>query len=302
MTEPVIITVGGGKGGVGKSVVTSNIGALLACETVKVGFVDADLSGANLHHCLGVKRPRTGLQDFLAGRARLLSDTAIETVVPHTWLISGTSDNVSVSNPTFGQKQKLIQGIRRCSAGYILVDLGAGADADVGDFFAAFEIGIVVSDALPTSIENAYGYLKNGLIRGLCHLFPGDREMQAQIKTRSDPAAAAGSATMGELLNSLEPAFPVQTVRMRQWLHRRRSLLVLNMVRTPDDVAVGRRFVDIVKRYLAIDMFYIGYVVHAMEVRSSVKHMRPVVLDGSAPAVRECFDAIVSNIQSLTRK
>jgi len=65
MKDPIIISVGGGKGGIGKSTITANIGASLTLKGYSVGYIDADLGGANLHLCLGVKRPYAGLQDYI---------------------------------------------------------------------------------------------------------------------------------------------------------------------------------------------------------------------------------------------
>ena len=53
MTAPRTIAVGGGKGGVGKSLVAANLAVALADEGLAVVAVDADLAGANLHSCLG---------------------------------------------------------------------------------------------------------------------------------------------------------------------------------------------------------------------------------------------------------
>ena len=88
-----------------------------------------------------------------------------------SWLISGASDILELANPNFAQKQKIINNLKKLDADYILVDLGAGSSFHVTDFFAAFPYGIIVTDGLPTSIENAYGYLKNGIIRGMVRLF-----------------------------------------------------------------------------------------------------------------------------------
>ena len=46
--------VGGGKGGIGKSLLTAALGWQLARMGKRVVLVDADLGGANLHTCLGV--------------------------------------------------------------------------------------------------------------------------------------------------------------------------------------------------------------------------------------------------------
>ena len=62
---PRIWAIGGGKGGVGKSVIATNLAATLAGAGKKVVLVDADLGGANLHTLLGVPNPKTSLSDFI---------------------------------------------------------------------------------------------------------------------------------------------------------------------------------------------------------------------------------------------
>ncbi len=49
--------MGGGKGGIGKTLVSANLGIALAQAGMRVLLVDADLGGANLHTCLGVGQP-----------------------------------------------------------------------------------------------------------------------------------------------------------------------------------------------------------------------------------------------------
>ena len=60
-----IITVGGGKGGVGKSIVALNLAAVLAHDGYQVVIADMDLGAANQHLLLGLRNPAMGLQDLL---------------------------------------------------------------------------------------------------------------------------------------------------------------------------------------------------------------------------------------------
>ena len=57
--------IGGGKGGVGKSITTVMLGAMLARLGKKVLLVDADLGGSNLHTLLGIRYPAHTLADFI---------------------------------------------------------------------------------------------------------------------------------------------------------------------------------------------------------------------------------------------
>ena len=88
-----IIAVGGGKGGVGKSLVTSSLGICLAQHGKKVVVVDADLGGANLHTCLGQSTPDRTLSDFINRRVDSIEAVIMETGVKNLGLISGAHDH-----------------------------------------------------------------------------------------------------------------------------------------------------------------------------------------------------------------
>src|SRR5580765_2846068 len=51
-----VLAIGSGKGGVGKSTVSANLGAALAATGARVGLLDADIYGPNLPRMLGVHR------------------------------------------------------------------------------------------------------------------------------------------------------------------------------------------------------------------------------------------------------
>jgi flagellar biosynthesis protein FlhG len=301
MTNPVIVSVGGGKGGVGKSTVSANLGALLVRSGRSVGFIDADLGGANLHLCLGIRRPATGLQDYLRGKSRDLREVAVPTKLARSWLISGASDILELANPTFAYKQKIIRNLAKMEADFIFVDLGAGSDNNVTDFFAAFPYGVIVTDGLPTSVENAYGFLKNGVLRGLVRMFSGHAKLQNHIKRFADPESGRNYATVDEMVNGLQDKYPDATKPIRSWLQQRRTFLVLNMVRDAGDVKVGERFTTMVKKYLSIRMQYIGYVVYSSEMRDSIKAMLPLVEYNPESKASECFQAIAQNLIALTK-
>lgn len=298
--EPVIVSVGGGKGGVGKSTVSSNLGAALVRSGYSVGYIDADLGGANLHTCLGMKRPATTLQNFLAGEHKTLAEVAVPTPVPKTWLISGAGEFLELANPNFGQKQKILNGIKSLEADYILVDLGAGSHTIVSDFFAAFPHNITVTDCLPTSIENAYGFLKSGIFRGLIRLFPGREDIQKLLKGYTSHKSGKTAPTLDNMLEQLELKCPEEVKTMRDWLDGRKLFLVLNMVRGQGEIMVGEGFTGIVQKYLSVSLRYIGYSIYTSDIRTSLQSLGPAVVQNN-PQMAGCFDAIATNLIKLSR-
>jgi flagellar biosynthesis protein FlhG len=298
MSDPVIISVGGGKGGVGKSTISANLGAALVRHGHSVGYVDADLGGANLHTCLGMRRPALTLQKFLSGGCRSLSDVAVSTPVPRSWLISGAGDFLEVANPNFAQKQDILNGIKALEADYIIVDLGAGSHAIISDFFAAFPHSVTVTDSMPTSVENAYTFLKNGIFRGLLRLFPDRDDIQKLVKAYTNLKGGVSAPTLENMFSQLEARCPKEVVAMREWLDSRRLFLVLNMIRGQEEVMVGEGFTGIVQKYLSVPLRYIGYLVYTPEIRASLKKLGPAVLQNNRQ-VAECFDAITGNLKAV---
>ncbi len=55
-----IIPIASGKGGVGKTIFTANLGIALANKGKTVIAIDLDLGSSNLHTCLGIKNRHPG--------------------------------------------------------------------------------------------------------------------------------------------------------------------------------------------------------------------------------------------------
>ena len=138
---PRIWTVGGGKGGVGKSVVAASLAAAIAGTGRRCAAIDADLGGANLHTLLGVSRPRRTLSHLLTGEVGSLAELMVHTSVPNLWLVSGNEALLEMANPKHGQKEMLYRHIRGLDVDDVLLDLGAGSAFNFLDFFCSLGAG-----------------------------------------------------------------------------------------------------------------------------------------------------------------
>ena len=103
-----IWAVGGGKGGVGKSLVTANISICLALMGHKVTAIDLDLGGANLHTCLGVPIPDRTLSDYLTKKANSIKDLTTPTSIENLSIISGAQDELGMASLRSMQKNLLL--------------------------------------------------------------------------------------------------------------------------------------------------------------------------------------------------
>ena len=110
---PTIISVASGKGGVGKSMVVSNLGLLLARKGQRVILVDMDIGGANLHILFGMFHPPSTLTDFFTSRTTNLEDMAHPLASPSFLrLIPGTGETLITANLQHAKKKRLIRHLK----------------------------------------------------------------------------------------------------------------------------------------------------------------------------------------------
>jgi len=198
-----LIPFGGGKGGVGKTFVAANIAATLARAGHRVVAVDGDLEGANLHTALGVRRPRSSVAEYVAQREedvhKLLEDTSIENLR----LIAATRPNLANPQPNHARRVSFIRALRGISADFVLLDLGAGTDAAVMDYFMVCDDGIVVVAPEPTSVENAYAFMRAAFYRRLrlSMISPAVRKL---VGVAMDERNERGIRTPFDLLREVE--------------------------------------------------------------------------------------------------
>src|SRR5580658_2721032 len=124
---PQIVAIGGGKGGVGKSLVAANVGIFLATLGKRVTIVDGAFGAPNLHLFAGVPRPSRTLAEAISGDAQL-ADLAVVTHVPGMRLIAGAFDPASAASPDVESARQLASGLRELPADWVVIDLAPGLD------------------------------------------------------------------------------------------------------------------------------------------------------------------------------
>jgi flagellar biosynthesis protein FlhG len=159
------LAIGSGKGGVGKSTLALGIAWAAAERGVRTALVDADLGLANLDILCGLQPVRTAA-DWLAGRAPLAECFA--RVAPRLWLLPGASGVARMADLAPPQRVRLHGGLARVAAhvDLMVLDLGAGLGAGTLDLAVAADRLLVVCTPEPTSLADAYGFVKACARRG----------------------------------------------------------------------------------------------------------------------------------------
>lgn len=273
-----IIAVGGGKGGVGKSLVTSSLGISLARHGKRVVVVDADLGGANLHTCLGLTNPTRTLSDFINRRVPKIEDVILETGVKNLGLMSGAHDHLTASNLKYFQKTRLLSKISQVDADIILLDIGAGISFNIVDFFLIAEQGILVVVPEPSSIENAYRFLKMSFYR---HLWQSLKASPARrvVEQAMDQKNQQGIRTPFDLLEVVERLDATAGRYLKEQALRFRPRLLVNQVRYPEDARLGQSMATVCRKHLGIDIDALGSIGFDESVWRANRKRRPFMLD-----------------------
>ena len=271
-----LISVGGGKGGVGKSFLVANIATCLARAGHRVIAVDSDLEGANLHTLLGVPAPAASLADFVAQRVDDLGKLIIDTPIPGLQLIAGTHANLSDAQPTHLRRVRLMRAMRRLQADFVLLDLGAGVHSAVLDYFLVADDGLVVLSPEPTSVENAYTFLRAAFYRRMRLAMVG-HGVRKLVTTAMDQRNERGLRTPLDLLREIEAIDSSDGARFVQTMREFRPRIVINNVRTAEDIKLGFAVCSVCRKYFGIEAEYLGYVNQDDDVRLSVANRIPLV-------------------------
>jgi len=149
-----VLTVTSGKGGVGKTTATANLGAALAAEGAKVVCVDADIGLRNLDVVLGLEnRIVYDIVDIVEGRCRLRQALIRDKRLPDLFLIPAaqTRDKSAVSP---SDMVRLCNDLRE-EHDWILIDSPAGIERGFRNAIAPADVVLVVTNPEVSAVRDA---------------------------------------------------------------------------------------------------------------------------------------------------
>ena len=282
--EGEIWAVGGGKGGTGKTFITSSAGTYLARKGRQVVLVDMDIGGANLHTFFGISRPQKSLTSFFEMGASLAD-----------LVVTGDIHSMASDKVTFSQKLKLFRQIMKLNAQTVIVDLGAGSHNNTLDTFLIADKMIVVLVPEVIAIENMYHFIKNSLFRKVKLTLKeyGFKEIVQHIWDRRQ---SYGIANLKELIDYLRESFSYIGTILDHELSTFQIHIVLNMVRNNQDILLGASIKSVMTKYLGIPIHYSGYVEYNDAVWKSVRERKPFMMNYLATGCAKEIEITVENL------
>ncbi|MFA6033779.1 MAG: P-loop NTPase [Myxococcota bacterium] len=273
MRKP-ILAFGGGKGGVGKSFLSTNVSIHLARTGLKVAVIDCDLGGANLHTFLGMNLPKVTLSDYISHKIPTLAEALVGSPYENLWLGTGVLRDLTAVNFKHTQKMRLIRAIRDLDFDVTVLDLGAGTSFNVLDFFGQADLGVLVTLPEPTAVENCYRFLKSSFFRYLRH-----DEKDERLKALLDEAMTGEGPIRGpfELVKAAEAVSMDAAHRYSEELNVFRPGLIINQVRSQDDRALSGVISSALKRFYGFHVRPLGEISYDDSIWRSIRQRAPLM-------------------------
>jgi len=300
-----LITVGGGRGGVGKSVIAESLAVYFAQLGKPVVLVDADPTGANLHSHFGLSAARkqpsldgleTGFRD--GDPLSAWNDALVQTAVPGLRLLPAAHDSIDLPLALrASRKSRWLSRLRALPAEYLVVDVGPGHGAVAVDLMLAADLAIVVTVPEPPAIETTYRFLRAAFVRRVRRSLLSDK-----FRLGLFDRALRG-------LGFLPP--PIELVRALTkverelanlaWMEARRMRLhlVVNQTRVRADQDLGQQMCDLGARHYGLALDELGHVEHDDTVWLAVRRNRPLLIDSPASKAARNVERIARRVLAL---
>ncbi len=292
-----ILAIVGPKGGVGKTTISANLAIALSKMGKTVIAVDLDFGGANLHTVFGLREPKYTLNDFILNKVSNLSNIVLDTSISNLKIICG-GDIPGIANLHYQKKLKLIRNLSALESDLVLLDLAAGSSTNVVDFLVIAQNGLLITTPEVPSLLNTYSFIKTLIFRRLKLYFKSEHhhEILELLEKAKNIDDNPDLKTMEGFLNAAHKINTTAVDAAKSILWRFKPILVVNRVRTDNDVNTGEVIRKLMKQYLSIQSSVIMIVREDQEVGNAIARMKPIMLEAPASTFSKDIEQIAKNI------
>lgn len=275
-----VYTVGGGKGGTGKSFTTANLGTILAQQGNKVLLVDLDLGASNLHTFLALGKPQISLKQYLEKEVNDINDVILKTTQANLSIISSSGCSLEIANLYYAQKLKLIRAIKKLSYDYILIDLGSGTHFNTLDWYLISNNGILITTPEPVSIENMFRFIKSIYLRKLKAVFKA-HGLNIICRKYLNNAKKSHISSFSDIMKFVKQYDDENDTRIENYIKDETIGLILNQFRWQVDKEFGQKITRICNKHLYFNYYFLGTISSDNKIADATMNNRVFVKEYS---------------------
>jgi flagellar biosynthesis protein FlhG len=288
-----IIVVGGGRGGVGKTLLSVNLGVYFAQLGRDVVVCDADPFGSNLHAVLGLDSPP--LAPNGAGEEGVTELTS--TTVPGLRLLPTAYDPMTATPVRTSRSAAFLKQLVELDVDYAIVNLGASTASAALDIFLQADVGIAVTAPEPLAIETTYRFCRSLYLRTLRRALMKERfKLRLVEKVISAlPPLAAPPQIVAEIKRYDDGVAAIAAQEMGRVTPR----LVVGQTRLKSDLELGPAMAAVSARFLGMPLDYLGHIEHDDAVWLTVRRRQPLLIDSPTSKSARNIERVSRRILAL---
>jgi flagellar biosynthesis protein FlhG len=290
-----IWAVAGGKGGTGKSFLSSAFALALAGKGKSVILIDCDFGGANLHSYLGIKRPELSLKHFFTENISL-ADIAMETNISGLQLIPGTINSSTGDNFKYFQKLKFFRHIKKLDCDFVIMDLGAGTGNNTIDTFLIADKKIAVTLPDKMAVENFYFFTKAAFFRKLGIVLKSCNCKEEGIKLWQYRQKYKITSLRDYVISLRNISKQVEKA-VDEEITSFRIKIILNQIRDFAETEAGLAIKSMLLKFMGIQSDFLGAVRYDRSLWSRLKRQDAYINFDSASRLMPEVEGIVNKLQ-----
>ena len=267
--------VGSGKGGVGKTFITSSLGITLSKLDKKVLLIDLDFGGANLHTSLACPHSQKTLFDYWSGNATL-AQTVLPTPTPRLSYVQGHWDQWAPLDLDLPKIRKMMSEARELPYDIVLFDLGPGATEFHLDLFHQADEKFLVVTPEPTSIEKNYRFLESLITWTLKE--SATPEVYADLLKALSKYRSSHTVGAFSFRDYLRDSVGFQFNYFDR-LDQKPVRIIINQTRSQQDRDLGHAIQSVSRKFYDLPVKYMGWIDYDNAAWQSIRIRRPVLID-----------------------
>jgi flagellar biosynthesis protein FlhG len=288
-----VIAVGGGRGGVGKTLLSVNLGVYFAQLGRDVVVCDADPFGSNLHAVLGLATPPLATpEDVEEGSAE-----PVATTVPGLRLLPTAFDPVTATPLRPSRRTHWTTQLARLDVDYVILNLGASMSATSLDLFLGADVGVCMAAPEPLAIETTYRFFRALYSRALRRALMKERYKLRLVErtVTALPTLASPREVVAALKRYDEAVASIAAYELARMAPR----LVIGQTRLRSDLELGPAMAAVSQRFLGIALDYLGHIEHDDAVWLTVRRRRPLLIDSPTSKSARNLERVARRILAL---
>jgi flagellar biosynthesis protein FlhG len=288
-----VIAVGGGRGGVGKTLLSVNLAVYFAQLGREVVLCDADPFGSSMHTVLGLVAPPVVGPDAA-------DEGAVEPVatsVPGLRLMPTEIDPTTMTHVRPSRAAHWFRQIQSLGADYVILHLGASTASATLELFSNADVSICVTAPEPLAVESTYRFVRSLYFRALRRALTKERFKWRLV----EKAAAALPPLAGprELCAELKRYDDAVAILAAQQLEHVCPRLVVGQTRLKSDLDLGHSMTVVAERFLGLSFDYLGHIEQDDAVWLTVRRQKPLLVDSPASKSARNIERVARRILAM---